>query len=170
MPNWCEADLIVSGSQKGMVEEFKNAVGNNGLDSNGHPILLDMDFFIPYPKKFKEQDEKANEWNAKNTFDKRIKDGYNNGGYEWCCRNWGTKWNFSDVSLTWKPRSLLYSFQTPWGPPIPVIIKMSQMFPHLRFTLKYYEAGMGFSGKMVLKNGQIIKETENEKYRGGRGG
>jgi hypothetical protein len=44
------------------------------------------------------------------------------------------------------------------------------MFPRLKFTLRYYEQGMGFSGKLVLKGGKTLTDDYNDNYRGGRGG
>jgi hypothetical protein len=29
-----------------------------------------------------------------------LKNGYNSGGYDWCCSNWMTKWNAVHVSIT----------------------------------------------------------------------
>ena len=29
------------------------------------------------------------------------KDGYNQGGYQWCCDNWGTKWG--SITPIWNP-------------------------------------------------------------------
>lgn len=96
MPNWCECELEIEGN--GDIKKFKTyaKTGENVLDTNK---------FIPYPKKYKNQDNKAKEWQQE--FDKlktkeqrqewlknnpRIKDGFNSGGYEWCMLNWGTKW------------------------------------------------------------------------------
>jgi len=187
MPNWCENELYVSG-RKDDLKRFKEmAKGKNGD--------LDFNSFIPYPEEWQKLDEaywgsmkKLNELNQKlkkaesedekQKIRKTIaevkrnmpeKDGYNNGGYEWCCKNWGTKWNACNVELTEEKRSLIYAFDTAWSPPCPVVLKMSEMFPNLLFTLKYWECGVGFKGVFKAKGGVITKDKCVE-YFGDRGG
>ncbi|MBM3913551.1 MAG: hypothetical protein FJ351_03785 [Sphingomonadales bacterium] len=46
--------------------------------------------------------------------------------YDWCCANWGTKWNASDTH--WNDNSV--SFLTAWAPPDPVIQKMADETGH----------------------------------------
>jgi hypothetical protein len=101
-----------------------------------------------------------------------FKDGYNDGGYDWCIRNWGTKWGFCHSKLiesNFDTGRLFYSFDTAWSPPTPLIFKMSQMFPHLIFTLKYWECGSAYKGTYIVHNGVIIKDVSSH-YFGGRGG
>ena len=90
--------------------------------------------------------------------------------YEWCIREWGTKWNASDaVAKINKNGSAKISFQTAWAPPVPVLTALSHMFPENTFTAKYYEQGMQFQGVLELKNGEVVKDEE-KKYTGHRGG
>jgi hypothetical protein len=51
----------------------------------------------------------------------RPRDGYNSGGYEWCCTTWGYKWPASDIEVRESPDTLSYQFQTLWRPPTFVI-------------------------------------------------
>jgi hypothetical protein len=50
--------------------------------------------------------------------------------YEWCCANWGTKWNAYDVRVRvegdWK---LCIDFQTAWHWPEPIIRKIMADWP-----------------------------------------
>jgi|GEM_PF-2285151 len=87
-------------------------------------------------------------------------DGYNSGGYEWCSKNWGTKWNFCDVTLDEKNGNLLYTFSTAWSVPFPVLIKMSKVFPNLTFDYYGDEESEEFEIGLVLKEGKIIKQEE----------
>jgi len=111
-------------------------------------------------------------------------DAYNNkGGYKWCIKNWGNgnslqshrsvlalaKWNADEPELIERKRSLLYTFDTAWSPPLPVIIKMSKTFPQLLFTLKYWEGGMGFQGIFKAKNGKVLKDI-HKPYKGHKRG
>src|SRR5438045_2750467 len=98
MPNWCENDLEIEGKSERVNEFLKFAEGPESQ--------FDFNRFIPYPEKFAELDQKAeearDEW-QKTPPEKRgpypvITDGFNQGGYEWCCDHWGTKWNAAHFS------------------------------------------------------------------------
>jgi len=183
MPNHCENDLRVEGDKEEL-SRFKE-FAKEGKE------LLSADKFIPYPEEFKKQDELArkteklrNELCAslekkgltkESAFEKankkypHIKDGFNSGGYDWCIKNWGTKWGFYEVNLQESSEELFYTFQTAWSPAEPVIKKMGEMFPKLTFDLRYFEQGMGFNGILRIEKGRIVKE-ETGKYYGNRGG
>src|SRR5262245_11180350 len=99
MPNWCECDLRIEGPTA-KVEEFLEF-------AKGEESCLDFSRFIPYPEHFAELDRAAAEWAERNpppwseeAFKTRPTDGYNQGGCEWCVRNWGTKWNACRVSTS----------------------------------------------------------------------
>lgn len=185
MPNWCECDLIVSGPVKEL-EKFKEQVtSGNEQDTDEQKVFnriagikkelnyFDANKIIPYPEEYRLADETARLWKTQRNpcdWDNCPADGYNHGGYEWCITNWGTKWGLCDVTREERPRSVFYFFQCAWSPPVPVIMQASRMFPRLKFTLRYYEQGMGFSGKLVLKGGKTLTDDYNDNYRGGRGG
>lgn len=173
MPNWCECDLYIYGSSP-MLEHFKiNAADDNGKYLSEEP-------FLPYPEQFHKRDEQANFSNS--TFrimpkafqikidDWYAKDGYNSGGYEWCRRNWGTKWGicrpFLDKQST---RRLLYRFECAWGPCTPIVAAMGAKYPSMRFLLKYFESGGAFCGRFEVKNGEVVCD-ESYSYNGRRGG
>lgn len=97
MPNWCENDLYVRGRPEELKKFVEFAKGEEAFDFNK---------FIPYPEKFRELDERAEKLNALLTKKpeeltpeeaaiilkhdgRRIRDGYNQGGYDWCVQNWG---------------------------------------------------------------------------------
>lgn len=160
MPNHCESDLRVNGPKTEVERFFETLRGDKGA--------LDADKIIPYPEHFKELDAKA----KAHTFrtGEHIADGYNSGGYEWCISNWGTKWgmyNFSE--LIFGKTFATVSFQSAWAPPLPLILKASEMFPKLVLTLKYYEMGAGFKGTYKVQGGRVLSESET-KYSGTRGG
>ena len=43
-------------------------------------------------------------------------------------------------------------------------------YPNLTFKIKYFEGGMGFCGKFVVKGSDVLEDTQNNAYRGRRGG
>jgi hypothetical protein len=106
-------------------------------------------------EKMSEREKTA--WFKKNPYPSR-KDGFNSGGYKWCCDNWGTKWGIVEPVLEYtSSRALHYRFDTAWSPPVPLIAKMGEKFPKLDFVLRFYEPGMGFRGKMVIKKGVVAR-------------
>lgn len=188
MPNWCECELRVSGKTKQEVLKFKAyAAGykdevemlSEEVAGETRKKPLDENQFIPYPKEFRLLDEAHHGDRTLTLEEKQFlrnlgfdleRDGFNQGGYEWCVENWGTKWGFCDVRSRWVgERTLLYEFITAWSPPLPLIKKMGEMFPGLRFDLGYWEGGMGFRGRFVVENGKVIRNT-TEEYSGPRGG
>jgi hypothetical protein len=169
MPNHVENDLTVTGKILD-IKLFKKAV-------RSQESILDADKIIPYPENYKKLDEIAKQWeldHPQNPFQNRPKDGFNSGGYEWCVKNWGTKWGFYEVHLS-KPENydgaikLTYHFQTAWSPAKPVIIKMGELFPTLNFELRYFESGAGYHGLLRIENGVVIDDKRGE-YFGERGG
>ena len=166
MPNWCEDDLFVKGGSKETRRFVKYAAGD------GSP--LDFNRFIPYPDGFLRADRNRYIVSALGPLAQILeipvqKDGYNSGGYEWCVANWGTKWNASSPVVRITKTGATYRFSTAWSPPTPIIIMMSEMFPRLKFTLKYYEAGMAFQGVFTCKAGRVVTD-DHYTYCGGRGG
>lgn len=166
MPNWCYNHLYFTGPKAAVAEaaEFINK-NNSQL----------CDALIPYPQKFKDMTaeyravmEKARaEGTTPNPY---PKDGFNSGGYEWRCNNWGTKWDVCDLRP--KARSqgrASFVFNTAWSPPIPVVEALLKKFPKLKVTLRYYEGGCGFQGVLSAKDGEVL-EADQYEYRGRRGG
>ena len=149
-------------------------------------MLLDMNNFIPYPEEFLKQDKIAEEYNRKFEEDVKkrsdeereeylkthtwMKDGYNSGGYDWCCENWGTKWNFCETELIHDEDDMLfYTFNTAWSPPEPILVKMGEMFPELTFELRYFEGGSCFQGLLKIEKGEVVFD-DCAPYYGPRGG
>lgn len=186
MPNWCENDLVVSGPKKELdrLREFIKGCGKNDEDDER---VFDFNKVIPYPKKFsnidklsRAQDAKRNKameelgYSAPNDMPKKkydelwekypsIPDGYNGGGYNWCCEKWGTKWNASDPEITQNcDTELFIGFETAWSPPIPVIKKLGKLFPKLSFNLKYYEQGVAYKGELDIKKGKVYNDVTSD--------
>jgi len=94
--------------------------------------------------------------------------------YSWCTEHWGTKWdcNNSVIEKTKEKDGKLivvYGFDTAWSPPIAAMTEISKKFPDLNFKLRYYEAGCGFKGLLILENGLVITHIQGS-YTGQRGG
>jgi|GEM_PF-2046765 len=60
--------------------------------------------------------------------------------YEWCCAHWGTKWNAcnSEGNSPQETATMtIYSFDTAWSPPVPVIHALAAAYPKLTFRLDF---------------------------------
>jgi hypothetical protein len=60
--------------------------------------------------------------------------------YDWCCTNWGTKWNAchsEGFEIHESATMTIYNFDTAWSPPVPVIHALAVAYPKLRFRLEY---------------------------------
>ena len=101
MPNWCENKLVIAGPENDIVAMLEAFRGQDSADEE--TCLFDFNKIVPYPKHLAELDERAleqrrelerlpkaqqAEYIAKHGW---PKDGYSQGGYEWCIKNWGTK-------------------------------------------------------------------------------
>ena len=198
MPNWCDNDLVVSAKPTDTnIKELKRFIRRGKTTTDGKINHLTTERFIPYPNKFRKNDKEAKRrwalysenqkragfeqmsltdkkiWEEKHPRP-RFQDGFNNGGYEWCCVNWGTKWGICDARIgddfeDVDTGKIIYHFDSAWCPPIPVIHKMSEMFPALKFKLNYYEQGMGYRGVIIFVDGNT-KYSRESKYNGHRGG
>jgi hypothetical protein len=160
MPNWCNNKMYITGEEE-KAKEVMDFIGND----------FDFKKIVPYPEKFKQMDEEysrltdchrhvMSEEDKQNYLAKWGTEwnGFNCGGYDWCCDNWGTKWNVNENMDIYDPDGVI-EFQTAWSPPEPIIVKLSEMFPEVEIKLVYEEPGVGFIGKLVCKNGKRLKDT-----------
>jgi hypothetical protein len=88
--------------------------------------------------------------------------------YNWNVKNWGAKWNCSEV---WHDRvdndqtiegDTSYNFDTAWSPAEPVVAALAKQFPTLSITHRYCEGGMGYAGQVVYLNGEEVSRDDYE--------
>lgn len=120
MPNWNENELSITGPDVNRVLETIRSQSDDDDDIR----LFDFNTIIPYPQIYQDMDRRAEEYRERlqtiaNDDPERkqklealgaeygvepgtpwIKDGFNSGGYEWCCDMWGTKWQPCNIHLT----------------------------------------------------------------------
>lgn len=180
MPNHVECDLKITGEMeiiKTLINRYRTGTVQQMLGMEKEELFLDANKIIPYPEKFRIADEKYKE--AHELYDKgeltwaelkEIPDGYNNGGYDWCCKNWGTKWGMYDFDdIKFGKTFVMFKFLSAWAPPLPLVKKMSEDFPDLVFSIKFYDGGAQFKGHYKVKAGDKL-EDKTEEYKGRRGG
>ena len=181
MPNHCENELTISGNAA-TVRKVLEAIAPLEPDETGTRLgHISFDRIIPYPEEYAAKDRAYEEARAaimllppeERVRRTMVEDGYNNGGYTWCCENWGTKWDaYSQGPIAPESleglRKVKLRFDTAWSPPKPVIIKLGQMFPEAIFRLQYWEGGACFQGKLVVCRGEVDVD-ECKEYHGSRG-
>jgi len=147
MPNHCENDLYISGSDA----DVAALLALIGADQE--PPKFDFNALIHYPEKFRQMDAECPQWNVPSA--ERVEllaaykakwgtegDGFNAGGYDWCVANWGTKWNAYNVQRRDHGRISCVTFETAWAPPMPVIKALAERFPAVTISIEYFERGM----------------------------
>jgi hypothetical protein len=78
--------------------------------------------------------------------------------YSWSVDNWGTKWNAGDSHLD-DNNNLV--FETAWSIPLPIFLKISEMFPDVTITIEYADEDIGSNcGSVTIKNSIIIEDIE----------
>jgi len=94
-----------------------------------------------------------------------------NDWYSFNVREWGTKWDVAVHSEDKYPDTTVedtvngenhvvhYNFNTAWSRPMPALIKLSNQYPDLLFTLSYEEE-TGWGGELELLRGEIISESD----------
>lgn len=191
MPNHCETDLYIRGPQE-KIDEFAAWLD----EIEGQEICRAV---LPYPDPYKTMDEEARAFSFFNREEQdpekrkaaeeayvakygHNKDGYNAGGYEWCCRMWGTKWGTYEIDFTPQTkRGALLSFQSAWSPPSDAVFEaLSRKFPELTFEAEWFEGGAAYCGGLTLFSREEAGEYGYEfgvaqhhwsgKYSGSRGG
>ena len=154
MPNWCDNVVMIRSSDK---EELKMV----------REFLIDARSEFSF-NKIKPCPQALLNASAPNRSEQSIKYNISKYGakdwYDWGVKNWGTKWNSRDVSVTefynGDDNQVAYSFSTAWSPPLEVYDKLAEMFPNINIFINYDESGMGFSGWKYYADGECAGSKE----------
>lgn len=60
--------------------------------------------------------------------------------YNWCCENWGTKWNACRTNTV---DDNTISFNTAWGTPLPVIARLAETYPNRKIEHWWADEDVG---------------------------
>jgi len=141
MPNWVSNTINVSGS----AEEIKNfkerasqpyATNWGGEAGQEHQVLSFMNFIAPPQEAI----ASGEYWGTHGWKDGEHSGQTPNNWYNFNNREWGTKWDASDVDITDESENhLTYYFQTAWGIPEPVFMVMVAEHPKLDFKFNCVE-------------------------------
>lgn len=73
--------------------------------------------------------------------------------YNWNIKYWGTKWDACDAKIIDRDELyVVYTFNTAWSQPSPVIEALSLQYPDCRLILEYQEE-QGWGGSEEFMNG-----------------
>lgn len=154
MPNWCFNYVEISGPnetlnkiQTLMKETVKKKIQDLSKDHGELRIAEDdyfslLETFLPASEYFLSME------------------GFNNGGYEWCVDNWGTKWPEKILSSWLQNENWKIQFETAWAPPMSGYYAISKIFSDLMFLHYYEDEGWNFAGTEVYQNGICIYRSE----------
>ena len=83
--------------------------------------------------------------------------------YNWRLNIWGVKWCPRGVRLSLSVDgerfSVTYEFGTAWGPAYGWLFTAGEAYPHLHFSLPWWEEG-GYCGILEMFGGEVITDTE----------
>ena len=100
-------------------------------------------------------------------YGKRALDNYEKYGakdwYDWCCDNWGTKWNACHTQINDLEKADIY-FDTAWSAVPYIIAKIAELHPECKIEYEYAEEDTGVNaGYIIFENGEITSD-EHFKY------
>lgn len=146
MPNHVYNILSVSGPESD-VRAFHDAINIDSDDNSG--IIR---AFLPFPAELEGKPITREDGTV-------IGRAFSDEGYNWCLRNWGTKWGDYDTEILSEPSKIsssdwevVYSYNTAWSPANPAIISIAKRFPNLTFTVSWEEEGFQSCGALVVKD------------------
>ena len=95
-------------------------------------------------------------------YGKRALDNYEKYGakdwYDWCCDNWGTKWNACHTQINDLEKADIY-FDTAWSAVPYIIAKIAELHPECKIEYEYAEEDTGVNaGYIIFENGEITSD------------
>ena len=162
MPNWCTNFVMVQGDPN-EVDELVNAV-TNGKSA----FSLNQLAKVPEALSSASSPERDEDRVQINLDTYGAKD-----WYDWCNKNWGTKWDVEaeivlDETSPMLPgnRTVKFQFDSAWSPPLPVYDVLAARFPNTNIYVCWDETGCDFAGYRMYRDGELIKHHETESYAG----
>ena len=165
MPNWCQNEWEVFPDTKEEAEEIYNLLTS---EHEGNRFVT-FNKIMPMPEILKKtrsgsceiDGERVKVWIVDGEFPnetprlptkeeaKQIEATGSTCWYDWCCDNWGTKWDAADSRIDdtdLEGRFLCFYFDTAWSPPVGIAEALKAKFPNAGFSMFYREDGMQFAG------------------------
>lgn len=181
MPNWVYNTVTITGSPE-LVEQVREMLAQP-YETNHKEFVINDDGTQGYKHTKDVHESKFSFWNIQSPTDldsyygeeaKTDLDNFaesykkamaeSNHWYEWNCREWGCKWDASNVELqepyeTNGELTIGYRFDTPWSPPLEAIAKLSKKYPNLIIEIDYEEE-QGWGGNWTFASGEVFYQEE----------
>ena len=138
MPNHCSNRIEISGEPKDVkiVKKFLKS----------EERIFDFNNIRPMPKELEDTHSPTREPDSFESRRLRKLYGVDNW-YEWTKNKWGTKWNsYNNEIANEDDEFIVYTFDTSWSPPEPVIFALRNKFPDVGITAFFDEPGMEIAG------------------------
>jgi len=157
MPNWITNKLIINADEK-MVQKILSEVSSEKSEFDFNRIILQPselnDTIAPTriitDEEYSIDPKKGITQTMSEDFIRKY--GFNNW-YDWRYAHWGTKWNSDEINIYDNE----VEFNTAWNNPMPIFLKLSEMFPEVDFRIEYADEDFGYNtGKYTLLNGNVI--------------
>lgn len=84
--------------------------------------------------------------------------------YDWALANWETKWDAYSQDLAYEEGSdtAVYTFDTAWSCPLPVLLELAELFPELTISHSYFDEGHNFWGEAEYADGELAWSIESD--------
>ena len=164
MPNWCNNEVKVYGEPEEIQKFVAHVKGKDGStfsfdsiipmpdelrDTNSPPTIMTEKEIAEHKKEQEiELEEFRLSYNpiTQETSDRLVKQYGTNNWYDWCNKNWGTKWDADIIDYGQEDEEAWYDFDTAWCPPEPIYQRLVNLFPNLSISWFYREDGMQMAG------------------------
>ena len=82
--------------------------------------------------------------------------------YDWSVNAWGTKWDAANTRFNITDTEATVWFDTAWSPPEAWLATVIAEHPEGRTQLAYAEGGMGYFGRFVYVDGELVVNEFND--------
>jgi hypothetical protein len=155
MPNWVSNSVRVTGNRDDL-QRFMEQAGQPTTQF-GYAFLEERESHLSFWNFVRPDDSILDEYWGSERQDLSLEERLQyktNHWYDWNIRNWGCKWDASDVYFEDWDGELAYDFETPWGFPYEAIEAMVKQYPTLTFSVRFLEE-QGWGGEALGTNGEF---------------
>lgn len=142
---------------------FMHAFNKDKLDFTDYDCAKAMKIALSYKdfdsKEVMFKNEKEVLAYGKRALDNFVKYGAKDW-YDWCCENWGTKWNACHTQINDFENAEIY-FDTAWSAVPYIIAKIAELHPECKIEYEYAEEDVGANAGYINFEGGVITSDEH---------